>query len=235
MRERSDATDADADDARETFASTLDADDAVSRASTSTDEVVIARLDAAGAQNAQNVDATTTTTTTTTDDAFKATNERVKKKTTKKTYERVKLPTPEEVYQQDAMDNCAVKTAMSCALGGALGGVMGVVFGAFEPMEVPAVDAPKVTVRETIKQGLRSAGARSWSYAKGFAAFGALYAGSECAVEKARARHDVVNSAYAGCFTGGVMARSSGPSGIAFGCATMAALSVAMDKCMDHH
>ena len=120
MRERSDATDADADDARETFASTLDADDAVSRASTSTDEVVIARLDAAGAQNAQNVDATTTTTTTT-DDAFKATNERVKKKTTKKTYERVKLPTPEEVYQQDAMDNCAVKTAMSCALGGALG------------------------------------------------------------------------------------------------------------------
>ena len=43
----------------------------------------------------------------------------------------------------------------------ALGGVMGVVFGAFEPMEVPAVDAPKVTVRETIKQGLRSAGARS--------------------------------------------------------------------------
>jgi import inner membrane translocase subunit TIM22 len=32
-----------------------------------------------------------------------------------------------------------------------------------------------------------------------------------------------------------VMARSSGPSGIAFGCATMAALSVAMDKFMDHH
>lgn len=158
-----------------------------------------------------------------------------KKKRERKTYERVKLPTPEEVYQQDAMDNCAIKTAMSCVLGGALGGVMGVVFGAFEPMEVPAPDAPKVKLTETIRQGVRSAGARSWSYAKGFAAFGALYAGSECVVEKVRAKHDVTNSAYAGCFTGGVMARSGGPSGMAFGCASMAALSVAMDKFMDHH
>lgn len=158
-----------------------------------------------------------------------------KKQRERKTYERVKLPTPEEVYQQDAMDNCAIKTAMSCVLGGALGGVMGVVFGAFEPMEVPAPDAPKVKLTETIRQGVRSAGARSWSYAKGFAAFGALYAGSECVVEKVRAKHDVTNSAYAGCFTGGVMARSGGPSGMAFGCASMAALSVAMDKFMDHH
>ena len=158
-----------------------------------------------------------------------------KKKRERKTYERVKLPTPEEVYQQDAMDNCAIKTAMSCVLGGALGGVMGIVFGAFEPMEVPAPDAPKVKLTETIRQGVRSAGARSWSYAKGFAAFGALYAGSECVVEKVRAKHDVTNSAYAGCFTGGVMARSGGPSGMAFGCASMAALSVAMDKFMDHH
>ena len=170
-------------------------------------------------------DATTTTSTATAKKPRRA----------RKTYERVKLPTPEEVYQQDAMDNCAVKTAMSCVLGGALGGVMGVVFGAFEPMEVPAPDAPKVSVTETMKRGVRSAGARSWSYAKGFAAFGALYAGSECAVEKARATHDVANSAYAGCFTGGVMARKSGASGMAFGCATMAALSVAMDKFMDHH
>lgn len=155
-------------------------------------------------------------------------------KPARRTYERVKLPTPEEVYQQDAMDNCALKTVMSFALGGALGGVMGVVFGAFEPMEIRAPDAPKVAITESIKQGVRAAGARSWSYAKGFAQFGALYAGSECVVEKVRASHDVANSAYAGCFTGGVMARTGGPSGIAMGCATMAALSVAMDKLMDH-
>ena len=184
-------------------------------------------------------EATSTEATTTTNDGKEQQQQQQqqpgKKKRERKTYERVKLPTPEEVYQQDAMDNCAIKTAMSCVLGGALGGVMGVVFGAFEPMEVPAPDAPKVKLTETIRQGVRSAGARSWSYAKGFAAFGALYAGSECVVEKVRAKHDVTNSAYAGCFTGGVMARSGGPSGMAFGCASMAALSVAMDKFMDHH
>jgi import inner membrane translocase subunit TIM22 len=182
--------------------------------------------------------AVSTSTTPTTTDATTTTSTGATKKPTRtrrKTYDRVKLPSPEEVYQQDAMDNCAVKTVMSCVLGGALGGAMGVVFGAFEPMEVPAPDAPKISVTETIRRGVRSAGARSWSYAKGFAAFGALYAGSECAVEKARAAHDVANSAYAGCFTGGVMARKSGASGMAFGCATMAALSVAMDKFMDHH
>ena len=154
--------------------------------------------------------------------------------TKRKTYARVKMPTPEDMYTADAMDNCALKTVMSTVLGGALGAVMGVAFGALEPMEVPSADAPKARLMDQVKAGARAAGARSWSYSKGFAAFGALYAGSECVVEKVRAKHDVVNSAYAGCFTGGVMARSGGPSGMAVGCATMAALSVAMDKFMDH-
>ncbi|CEF97967.1 Mitochondrial inner membrane translocase subunit Tim17/Tim22/Tim23/peroxisomal protein PMP24 [Ostreococcus tauri] len=179
-------------------------------------------------------DAAAETSTSETNDDDATAMAKKKKPRQRKTYERVKLPTPEEVYQQDAMDNCALKTGMSFALGGALGGVMGVVFGAFEPMEIRPADAPKVTIAESVKQGARAAGARSWSYAKGFAQFGALYAGSECVVEKVRASHDMMNSAYAGCFTGGVMARTSGPQGIAMGCATMAALSVAMDKLMDH-
>jgi mitochondrial import inner membrane translocase subunit TIM22 len=156
------------------------------------------------------------------------------KKPKRKTYERVKMPTPEDIYAADAMDNCALKTVMSTVLGGALGAAMGIVFGAFEPMEIAAPDAPKVKIMDQVKAGARAAGARSWSYAKGFAAFGALYAGSECVVEKVRAKHDIANSAYAGCFTGGVMARAGGPSGMAIGCGTMAALSVAMDKFMDH-
>ena len=36
------------------------------------------------------------------------------------------------------------------------------------------------------------------SYAKGFGAMGALFAGSECVIEKARAKHDMYNSIYAG-------------------------------------
>ena len=76
---------------------------------------------------------------------------------------------------------------------------------------------------------------RDRSYAKGFAAFGALYAGSECVVEQTRARHDIYNSAYAGCFTGGTMAARAGPKAACIGCGTMAALSVAMDHFMGLH
>ena len=49
------------------------------------------------------------------------------------------------------------------------------------------------------------------SYSKGFGAVGALFAGSECVIEKQRAKHDIYNSVYAGCFSGGVLARSGGP------------------------
>jgi hypothetical protein len=46
------------------------------------------------------------------------------------------------------------------------------------------------------------------SYAKGFAYFGALYSFNECVIEKARAKHDKVNPALAGCATGAMMAYS---------------------------
>lgn len=49
------------------------------------------------------------------------------------------------------------------------------------------------------------------TYAKGFGAVGAIFAGSECVIEKMRAKHDMYNSVYAGCFTGGVLAARAGP------------------------
>ena len=67
-----------------------------------------------------------------------------------------------------------------------------------------------------------------------------------------RAQHDSTNSASAGCFTGGFLARSgawvarcrgagqaltqraAGWQGAVTGCATFAAFSVLMDKLLDH-
>jgi len=49
------------------------------------------------------------------------------------------------------------------------------------------------------------------TYAKGFGAVGAIFAGSECVIEKTRAKHDIYNSVYAGCFTGGALAARAGP------------------------
>ena len=72
------------------------------------------------------------------------------------------------------------------------------------------------------------------TYAKGFGAMGALFAGSECVIEKARAKHDIYNSVYAGCFTGGSIAYSTGPKGMCAGCLTFAAFSALIDKIMEH-
>lgn len=72
------------------------------------------------------------------------------------------------------------------------------------------------------------------SYAKGFSAMGALFAGSECVIEKMRAKHDRYNSVYAGCTAGAVLAHSGGPKAMALGCGTFAAFSAAIDHFMDH-
>lgn len=42
-------------------------------------------------------------------------------------YRRVELPTPEQIVQEDFMNNCAVRTVLS----GAMGSVLGVMFGLF--------------------------------------------------------------------------------------------------------
>jgi hypothetical protein len=47
---------------------------------------------------------------------------------------------------------------------------------------------------------------KSRSYAKGFAGMGFLYSGTECLIEKYRAKHDKYNATLAGCATGGLMA-----------------------------
>ena len=148
-------------------------------------------------------------------------------------YKKVELPTQEQMMMDDVMNNnCMVKMVLSCVMGGVLGAGMGIFFGAFEPMQ-PGEE--KLGVMQTLRNYGRQSLSKSWSYAKGFAAFGALYSGSECVIEQTRAKHDIYNSAYAGCFTGGVMARSGGKEGMAMGCATMAALSVCMDRFMDIH
>jgi import inner membrane translocase subunit TIM22 len=97
-----------------------------------------------------------------------------------------------------------------------------------------AKEAEKKSARQVAREMIKSTGARSFSYAKGFGAMGALFAGSECVIEKARARHDMMNSVYAGCFTGGALARGGGPQAMGVGCATFAAFSAVIDKFMEH-
>ena len=93
---------------------------------------------------------------------------------------------------------------------------------------------PTQTARQVMVAMARSAGSRSASYAKGFAAMGALFAGAECCVEKARARHDAMNAVYAGCAAGGALASPAGAKAAAVGCVSFAAFSAFIEKMMDH-
>ena len=47
----------------------------------------------------------------------------------------------------------------------------------------------KIPWRQVVRETALNTRAKSWSYTKGFSQMGALYSGSECVVEKARAAH----------------------------------------------
>ena len=116
-------------------------------------------------------------------------------------YKRIDMPTQDDMIMQDFMNNCAVKTVLATVMGGFLGAAMGVFFGAFDPMT--PTEGEKQTIVQQLKKAGRSTLSKSYSYAKGFAAFGALYSGSECVfrADAGEARH--LQQRVRGVFHGG--------------------------------
>jgi import inner membrane translocase subunit TIM22 len=154
----------------------------------------------------------------------------------KKKYQKLEPVHYEQIMQEDMMNNCAVKSTISGVMGGAMGIAFGVFMSSLENagggIEGLAVEENRPT-RVVIREMLKNMRSRSVSYAKGFATMGFLYSGAECVVEKYRAKHDKLNSVYAGCIAGGIMAHGAGPQGMAIGCATFAAFSAAIEHFME--
>ena len=50
----------------------------------------------------------------------------------RKVYKQLALPNPEQIMQEDFMNNCAVRTVMSGVMGAGLGAVFGVVMGSMD-------------------------------------------------------------------------------------------------------
>ncbi|CAG9465883.1 unnamed protein product [Pedinophyceae sp. YPF-701] len=150
------------------------------------------------------------------------------------------MPTAEQYAQIESMNNCGVRAVMSGVGGAVLGLGFGVFFGTMETSGGGGVYAPMVmdekkTTRQVFKEMYSSVKTKSVSYAKGFGTVGLLFSASECVVEKARAKHDWRNSAYAGCFSGAALAYKGGPWAMCTGCAGFAAFSVVIDKVMGNH
>lgn len=94
---------------------------------------------------------------------------------------------------------------------------------------VPLTDLP---LRQQLKHGLRDIYRSSVSSGKNFAKVGAIFSGTECAIEGLRAKNDLWNGVAGGCITGGVLARNAGPQAAAVGCAGFAVFSAAIDAYM---
>lgn len=153
-------------------------------------------------------------------------------------YKRVEVPSAEQIMQEEFMNNCAVRTVLATVMGSVMGVAFGVFMGTMDHagmgLDGSINTDQKQTVRQAMKEMVQKTASRSTSYAKGFAAMGALFAGSECIIEKFRAKHDMYNSIYAGCTTGAVLAHSGGPKAMCIGCASFAAFSAVIDRFLEH-
>lgn len=94
---------------------------------------------------------------------------------------------------------------------------------------IPYTDLP---LRQQLKAGLRDMYRSSVSSGKNFAKVGAIFSGTECAIEGLRAKNDLYNGVAGGCLTGGILARNAGPQAVAVGCAGFAVFSAAIDAYM---
>ncbi|KAH6638867.1 mitochondrial inner membrane translocase subunit Tim17/Tim22/Tim23/peroxisomal protein PMP24 [Boeremia exigua] len=97
------------------------------------------------------------------------------------------------------------------------------------PAAAPIADLP---LKQQLKHGLRDMYRSSLSSGKNFAKVGAIFSGTECAIEGLRAKNDLYNGVAGGCITGGVLARAAGPQAVAVGCAGFAVFSAAIDAYM---
>lgn len=140
---------------------------------------------------------------------------------------------------QAAMESCPSKLAIAGVMGFGLGGMFGIFMSSMRYDTPLSAGLPggvgtisDLPVREQLRLGFKDMGRSAYSSAKNFGYIGALFAGSECAIEGFRAKNDLVNGAAAGCFTGAFLARGAGPQAAAIGCAGFAAFSTAIDSYM---
>ena len=140
---------------------------------------------------------------------------------------------------QAAMESCPSKLVISGVMGFGLGGMFGIFMSSMRYDTPLSAGLPggvgttsTLSTREQLRAGFKDMGRSAYSSAKNFGYIGAIYAGSECAIEGFRAKNDLVNGASAGCFTGAFLAKGAGPQAMAIGCAGFAAFSTAIDTYM---
>lgn len=110
-----------------------------------------------------------------------------------------------------------------------LGGVFGLFTASIDPLST--VTGTETATTRTVAKEMY---ARAISHGKNFAVIGGLFAGTECALETARGRSDLLNSMMTGALVGGSIGLRAGlQAGIA-GAAGFAAFSTLIDYYFRH-
>ncbi|KAK8154025.1 Tim17/Tim22/Tim23/Pmp24 family-domain-containing protein [Phyllosticta citrichinensis] len=136
---------------------------------------------------------------------------------------------------QAGMESCWVKTIMSGVAGAGMGALFGLFMSSMRydtPLSASGTEITKLPLAQQLRQGFREMGRASLSSGKNFGIIGAVFAGTECAIEGLRAKNDLYNGVAAGCITGGALAMKAGPQATLVGCAGFAAFSAAIDAYM---
>ncbi|KAJ7647685.1 mitochondrial import inner membrane translocase subunit TIM22, partial [Roridomyces roridus] len=141
--------------------------------------------------------------------------------------ENIRMNKKMERFMQMSMESCAAKTVLSGVAGFGIGAVFTLMTASMsyeDPMlrqNLGATQKARDILRETGKSMVKSG--------KGFGKVGAIYASVECVIESYRAKTDIYNSVAGGFFTGGILARASGPKLAFSGGLAFAAFSAAID------
>ena len=139
------------------------------------------------------------------------------------------------------MESCVMKGLVSVPVGWGLGLAFGVLIASWESMSPPILmpgvpEPPSRPWREEFRAAGITMRRKSTSWSKNFALVTGVYSGTECLLERQRAKHDIVNHGAAGCATGAVLAAKHGPHAACMGCLGFAAFSLVIETVMakDH-
>lgn len=123
-------------------------------------------------------------------------------------------------------ESCALTTLRNGIVGFGFGGLIGLFLSGIPSSIEPLENIP---IKGQVKVALREMGSKTWSSAKNFGIVSVLFSAFECTIEKYRAKTDIYNTMSAGCLSGAVLARGTGPKGMLIGCAGFATFSSAME------
>jgi len=135
---------------------------------------------------------------------------------------------------------CIAKAAVASAAGSVFGAGLGFLLGSYTsispPIMLPGVpDPPEIPLKYILRESWMATARKARRWGRNMLVVGGLLSGTECCVEKFRAKHDLYNNMIGGAITGAVLAARQGPWGIFFGASGFAAFGMVTEYFMGNH